>query len=419
MKITILSMGSRGDVQPCVAVACGLQREGFRVRIAAPTRYAPLIGRHGIECFPVSRSLRQLFKADPQGGRLREKLDPMRLILRPRREAVPVLDQILQELWEACQGADVILYTPLTLAGFPMASLQKKAGFLLCFQPLARTREFPSVLFPGGRLAGSWLNYLSHLTVERLACRFFRPAVTRWQRRVSREPLHAKGCFGQFYAQRGVIFNGYSSCIVPRPGDWDRHIHVTGYWFLDEGEHAWQPPAELLDFLADGEPPVGIDFGSMNDNRVAKRTRSALLGLLENNKKVVVLTGGSHLDPEELPGSERVLTSGYVPHGWLLPRLSMLIHHGGSGTTAAALRAGIPSLIMPFFYDQFFWARQLQRLGVGPAPIRCPHRLAGAMTTVERDRRMQERLIGISRQIASEKGVDNMVHAFKQELSYL
>jgi len=417
MRITILSMGSRGDVQPCVAIARGLAKQGFRMRIAAPAAYASMITRYGIECIPISHSLRQLYKADPGSTRLREQLEPTRLLFRPRRKVSDVVDRILHELWQACQDSDVIFFTPLTLAGHYMAAALGVRAHLICFQPLARTGEFPNILFPDWMPSMNGLNHASHWIAEQLLWRFFKPSISRWHDLRSPRPLRRLGCFKQFYAQKQAVFNGFSDIIVPRPGDWGSHIHITGYWFLDEDEPSWRPPPALLDFLQRGEPPVGIDFGSMNDNRVLVRARASIQALLNANRRVILLNSGGGMHAEDLPDSADLLVTGYVPHDWLLPRLSTLIHHGGAGTTAKAVRAGTPSIIMPFFFDQFFWARRLQKLGIGPPPVRSSGQLTAAIAAIDADRPMQRRLADLSRRVDAERGVENMVDAFLRECS--
>ncbi len=416
MRIGILCMGSRGDVQPCVAIGRGLSGKGFAVSITAPAEYADLVTRNGMRCQPVSQSLRRMYRTEPGSSRLRENLHQNRLLLKRRQETSPVMDSVLTELWRACQEADVILYNPLTLAGQHMARLLGKPSYMICLQPLVRTGEFPSILFPDYRIPGSWYNRASHAIVEHLAWRFLRPSINHWQaRQASGLTSHGKD-FRRFHTNEPVIFNGFSSAVVPRPRDWGSRVHITGYWFLDEGRAGWSPTSGLQRFLQSGEPPVGIDFGSMNDRRVLERARLAVRNLLEQGCRVLLFKGGSRLADTDFPADERLHLCDDVPHDWLFPQLSAVLHHGGAGTTAEALRAGIPSLIMPFFFDQFFWARQLHRRGLGPAPLKPGQNLRVGIHRLKSDAACRRRLRAVSERIKTEQGVDNMVQGLVHAL---
>ncbi len=205
---------------------------------------------------------------------------------------------------------------------------------------------------------------------------------------------------------------GFSPSIVPRPADWGSHVHVTGYWFNDP-ENGWRPPAELAHFLDAGPPPVYVGFGSMTDRDPAVVARIVLEALEQTGCRAVVLSGWARLPGvTDRPGVHFVEN---VPHDWLFPKMAAVVHHGGAGTTHAGLRAGAPTVVVPFFTDQPFWGARVAELGVGPRPIPrrelSSDRLATALCRVTRDPVMRARASAIGSRIRAEDGVANAVRA--------
>lgn len=158
-----------------------------------------------------------------------------------------------------------------------------------------------------------------------------------------------------------------SPTVISRPDDWfEPYIHIPGYFFLDTPD-TYQPPATLADFLADGAPPVCVTFGSMI-HRDAERIYGALLDVIDQTgNRAVFLTGWGVLQESLLP--ENIFVTESVPHDWLFPCCKAVVHHGGAGTTAAGLRAGIPNIVVSFAADQPFWGQRVHAIGAGPRPI--------------------------------------------------
>jgi UDP:flavonoid glycosyltransferase YjiC (YdhE family) len=153
--------------------------------------------------------------------------------------------------------------------------------------------------------------------------------------------------------------------VVPRPVDWNENVHITGYWFPENRQ--WQPPDDLTSFINTGSPPVFIGFGSMPIKDLARTLEIILEALKQTGQRAVLHTGWGGLGNQSLPDS--VLRIEYASYDWLFPQMSMVIHHGGSGTTAFGLRSGIPSCAVPFVFDQFYWGERIAQLGVGPDPV--------------------------------------------------
>jgi sterol 3beta-glucosyltransferase len=162
------------------------------------------------------------------------------------------------------------------------------------------------------------------------------------------------------------LIYGYSPVVVPRPPDWSGNQHISGYWFLDTAKD-YLPEKTLLDFLANGPPPVYIGFGSMVDHEREEITQIVINALKETNQRGILLGGWSRLGSGDLP--DFILQIDEVAHDWLFPKMAAVVHHGGAGTTAAGLRAGVPSVIVPMFGDQFFWGWCVRESGAGSEPI--------------------------------------------------
>lgn len=173
----------------------------------------------------------------------------------------------------------------------------------------------------------------------------------------------------------------------------------------------WQPPAALEDFLETGPLPVYVGFGSMPSQRPEDAAAMVVEALQRNGLRGVLYGGWGGLRPEDLP--EQIYVTGPVPHNWLFPRMAAIVHHGGAGTTAAGLWAGVPNIVTPFFGDQPFWGRQVHALGVGPQPIPrsklTVDNLSEALHTVTTDTQLRERAAALGQRIRAEDGVARAV----------
>ncbi|HEX2036809.1 MAG TPA: glycosyltransferase, partial [Chloroflexota bacterium] len=216
---------------------------------------------------------------------------------------------------------------------------------------------------------------------------------------------------------------GYSRLVVPRPPDWPPDWHVTGYWALDSATAVppWEPPAALAAFLDAGPPPVYVGFGSMAPRSAGHLTEAALQALRATGQRGILASGwaglgaasGAALPPEVFRIQE-------APHDWLFPRMAAVVHHGGAGTTAAGLRAGVPAVVTPVFGDQPFWGQRVAALGAGPRPVPMrqvtAERLAGAIHQATTDARMRATAAGLGRRLRAEDGVAQAVRAVEQHL---
>ena len=176
------------------------------------------------------------------------------------------------------------------------------------------------------------------------------------------------------------------------------------------------PPAALLDFLQYGSPPVYIGFGSMSNRNPEQTADLVIEALTLTNQRAVLLSGWGGLQGTNMPDSIFMIDS--IPHSWLFPRVSAVVHHGGASTTAAGLKAGIPSVVIPFFGDQPFWGQRVADLGVGAKPIPrkrlTAERLAKAIQEVVTNEDMRRRAMKLGKQIQTENGIESAVEIINQ-----
>ena len=223
------------------------------------------------------------------------------------------------------------------------------------------------------------------------------------------------GPYGDDRFKQNPILYGYSPAVIPPPADWNEQMRVTGYWFLDSGDD-WTPPADLLEFLQAGTPPVYIGFGSMIMRNPEATAQLIMQALARTRQRAIMLSGWGGLRSTNVPDSVFMIDA--VPHAWLFPRMAAVVHHGGAGTTSAGLRAGVPSIIVPFFADQPFWGQRVADLGVGPAPIPFKRltadRLAQAIQIAVTDQAMRQRAAELGERIRAEDGIARAAAVIQQ-----
>jgi len=365
MHIAIVAVGSRGDVQPAVALGVGLLRAGHTVRLGSYRQFAALAGEHGLQFAPIAGDIAELLQSE-QGQAMISGRNPLKLFTVIGDALRENADQSTADVIRAGEGADVIV--SVGPAYYGAASLAEARGVPFvsaALQPIYATAAFPSPLLPAPPRVAA-LNRLSHQFVEQALWQMARPVMNGARRKLGLRPwpLAAPGT-PAIRAGQPTLY-AYSPLVVPRPPDWPSSIAVTGFWFL-EAPAAWAPPPALRDFLAAGEPPVYIGFGSMNSRDPERTTELVLRALDLSGRRGLLLTGWGGLAAGLAAANIHVVDS--APHDWLFPRMGAVVHHGGSGTTAAGLRAGVPSVVVPFFADQPFWAARVAGLGAGPAPL--------------------------------------------------
>ncbi|MCC6607605.1 MAG: glycosyltransferase family 1 protein [Anaerolineae bacterium] len=412
MQIVIIALGSRGDVQPYVALGKGLHAAGHQVRLMTHDAFEPLVTAHGLE-FKIARGNVQAVADSPEMQALLEKGNFLAINAYTAQAAQKAALEWAEDGLAACQGADLIVAGIGGLfIGLSLAEKLNRPLLQAYYVPFTPTSAFAGALLPKP-LPGvlGWLNRFSHHAVRQIMWQGSRKADRLARQQVLGLPKAP--FFGPFGAAqtRGLpILYGFSPAVIAPPADWPRLAQVTGYWFL-EAETEWMPPPALVDFLAAGPPPVYVGFGSMTNRKPEETAALVIAALQQTNQRAVLLSGWGGLRGGDLPDSIFMLDA--APHDWLLPRMAAVVHHGGAGTTAAGLRAGVPSIVVPFFADQPFWGHRVAQLGVGPAPIPraqlTVERLAVAIETAVTNQPMRQRAAELGAKIRAEAGVVNAV----------
>jgi UDP:flavonoid glycosyltransferase YjiC (YdhE family) len=414
MRITVIAIGSQGDVQPFAALGAGLAKAGFTVRLASHESFRDLANAGGLEFAPITGNPRDIVQGE-QGQAWLQSTDNYLLFLKQvSRIARGMIGRLSSDMLEGSRGSDALIYSlPLAVSGYSTAEVLGIPGIPASLYPLHPTGAFPSIMTPTLPLYWGPLNRLTGAGVAELFWLIVRPLLatrTRTEAGLGRLPLRIPL---KAWRKRGQPFlYGYSPAVIPRPGDWRETEVVCGYWFGSRNEE-WKAPPDLLHFMKAGPAPLYVGFGSMASGDSTLLTQSVLEALKRTGLRAVISSGWGGLRTESLPA--RVFPVGHIPHDWLFPQCSMAVHHGGAGTTAAVLRAGIPSIVVPFFADQFFWGHLVQSRGLGPAAL--PHKKLSAEALEHRIRAVltadgiRQRCADMAGRIAREDGVGAAVAA--------
>lgn len=411
MRVLIVTAGSWGDVAPYTGLGVRLRAAGHDVALATHERFRTAVTAHGLgfRSLPVDPR-GELASAGGQG--VARAVNPAVQMTRLVRMARAFMPRLTAGVHDAVrQGADVLLSSTVTdplCAALGEALRLPALGVYL--QPIRPTTAFAPVL-TGARSLGPYGNLLGGHALQAGTDRVFGPVL----RDLRRELGLPSGPFGRPVRPPPgrQVLHGFSAHVVPRPRDWPEGHQVCGYWWpaIPPG---WRPEARLVDFLASGPPPVFAGFGSFV---AADADRlSSLIGSALRRAKVrgVVQAGWSGLHVE----NDDVITVREVPHAWLLPRTAAAVHHAGAGTTAAALRAGVPAVPVPVQLDQHFWAARLHALGVAPKPVRHQRlsagRLGDAIAEAVREPALRSRARHVAARLAEEDGARRVLDAVER-----
>ncbi len=396
MRLTVLAIGSRGDVEPFLALGRELALAGHHVTVATHPRFGSLVDQMELGFAPLSEGAVSQGPSTDEGRRWqalsRRRLVPawVGLLADVRTVACRRLDDALR----ACADADAIVASDLsTLLGWQMAEHYGR--------PLIRA----SLNLPAFNRGWSGP---APTTARRWAWRAARPWLNARRREAGLPALPAVPAgepLSELDRRRTLTLRPWSPAVGPHPGanrDW---IKVTGYWFVDRRLDP-DPSPELAAFVDDGPPPVCVDFGSMLDPD-PRMTVELVVGALRRAGQRGVFVRGRYRHAEiELP--DTVVAVDSVPHSWLFERCAAVVHHAGAGTTAAALRAGVPSVTVPHMIDQSRWARRIEQLGVASEPIPrgqlSAPRLQAAVTRVTADSGIRARARALSCRVRAEHG---------------
>jgi sterol 3beta-glucosyltransferase len=415
MRITFVTPGSRGDVQPYVALGRGLIGAGYRVRLVSTENHSNFVASNGIDFWPIETSTEDIIRSE----KMRAVMESGKLLISMAKlggELKRNAELVTRRSLEACKDSSLIV---AGIGGlFTGQSIAEKLNipFVQAHNlPFTPTASFPGVLFPNfAKIPGGYR--ISHFLTRQLLWQAYRPTD-----KIAREQVLGlntypfMGPYGRKEFAESPIIYGLSSAVIPRPPDWADNIHLTGFWFLDSPDDL-EPSEELKDFVDSGPPPVYIGFGSMSSRNPAETANIILEALRSTGERAILYSGWGGI--EKSKASENVLSVNSAPHTWLFPRCLAVIHHGGAGTTAAGLRSGSPSIVIPHHADQLFWASLVEKLGVGSKPIPrkklSAKRLAEAINEVKSNEEIQTNAARLGAQIDKEKGVKNAIDIIKK-----
>jgi sterol 3beta-glucosyltransferase len=412
-RIALLTLGTRGDVQPFIALARGLKARGHDVVLGAPENFQSWIEGHGLEYRSIGVDM-QAFVQSLQARKVMAG-NAFAMAQMWRETIVPLTRKSLDAIWQTARDADVIVYHPKTAGAADVGEATGAALFHAAPFPIFPSKAFPLFALPGNY--GQWLNQLSYklLLFSRLV---FLPTLNRWRK--DQLGLGRASPFGARTAARdrtpGQLCAVSPSVIPGYPADDSENIRTTGYWFLDEGQD-WRPDPELSDFLMRGDPPIYIGFGSMTSGDPTRLAQIIVEGVRSAGVRAILATGWGAMGEIDVPATMHLIRA--APHDALFKHVSAVVHHGGSGTTAAGLRAGLPALVCPLTVDQPFWGRRVHALGCGPKPQSLKRlrsaRLAEGLIELTKSDAYRVRAQEVASAIAKEDGVARAVEIISAE----
>lgn len=355
MKFVVVTYGTEGDTRPLAALTRALIEAGHSAHLLADAATLDA-GDLGVPATGLPGDVKGAIQASSglvgRGGGFADTAKTLATVANAHCEAW------LRATVAAGEGCDAVILSGLaSFVGLSAAEFFGVPGIGTGLIPIVPTREFPSPFLRPG-LAPRWLNRASHRLVNGLLWRAFREATNAARANVCGLPPQR-----MVWEGHPMLF-GVSPSLLPRPADWPANARVCGQWLAPTGAD-WSPPPALGEFLAAGEPPIYVGFGSM-----AGFERRSLLGEVVAavaGRRAFFYPGWSGVTGADLPAN--FLVVGDTPHAWLFPRTSLVIHHGGAGTAHSAARAGVPSVAAPFAGDQFFWADRLRKAGVAPPAV--------------------------------------------------
>lgn len=408
MRLLITTWGSRGDFQPYLALARGFQQADHKVKLAAPAvpEFSEAARRNGVDFIPLGPPMRAeaVHEAAERAFEIGDPLAQFRLIT--DELLLPNLKAMYCDIIGLKDWPELILSHFLQPAGRMSAERLRLPFVSGTLVPL----QLPSIHSPPRKLPnlGSWSNRLLWKLAISGMNASWAGGINRVRGEVGLPP--AKNLAGEDFYSPTLNLVGASQHVTPHAPDWDQWHHLTGYWFLEEME--WSPQPEVAEFFAQGPKPLVIGFGSMANTRSHRLTEIIVEAVKRSGVRAVIDPGWSDVGRGQLPDS--VIRAEGVPHSWSFPRAAAVVHHGGAGTTAAAFKAGVPSVIVPHIFDQEYWAERAFQMGVAPRPIPRKSldakRLAEAMKTATADPDMHAQAEALAAKIRNERGVETAVN---------
>ncbi|WP_341284490.1 glycosyltransferase [Priestia megaterium] len=409
MLITMLTTGTRGDTQPFMALGLELKKKGYRVRIAASEAYQNFIESYGFEYAMLRGDVSKVIESGAADDAINAD-NPLKFFSSLKNEKMMgMMVNIQKDLHKACKGAGAIVYHPGAAIGYFAAKEMDIPSILASPFPMTPTKDYPALIFYDRPRFGKIYNKLTHRIFEWGFWKIVSgPLKKYWVQQYGEGPNDFSCPYPKQRTAANPTIISSSPTVFSVSKDWPEHVHSYGNWFMDS-DHSYQPEEKLERFLKAGEPPVYIGFGSVGDKKNAGETTALVIKALKlAGKRGIINTGGSGMNQtEEI--AEDILFVKDIPHEWLFPKMSAVVHHGGAGTTAEGLRAGVPSAIIPYGNDQFAWGRKIHELGAGakaiPRKELTAEKLSAAISYTQVNE-IRSKAQEIGKQIRAEKGAE-------------
>lgn len=421
-KIGLITIGSRGDVQPYIALGKGLLNEGHEVTIITHSEFCDFVERHGIKFKSIAGDPAELMSLMVEHESM-----SISMLREASKKFGGWIKDLLETSWIACKDEkfDMLIESPSCISGIHIAEALRIAYFRAFTMPWTRTRAYPHAFVVPDKKRGGNYNYLSYVLFENIYWKGTSGAINKW--RTERLGL-GKTSLEQLQQNKVPFLYNVSPTIFPPSVDFNEWVKVTGYWFLDE-KLDYKPPQELVDFIQKAralkKKLVYIGFGSIVVSNASEMTKALVQAVIAADVYCILNKGWSErlgdksakVIEVELPDS--IYNAGTVPHDWLFPQVDAAVHHGGSGTTGATLRAGLPTIIKPFFGDQFFYANRIEEIGVGLALRNfTTKKLSDALVEITTNGKYKEKAELIKNRITKEDGVATAINCIYGELEY-
>jgi UDP:flavonoid glycosyltransferase YjiC (YdhE family) len=447
LNIVIQVIGSRGDIQPFVALGKELKKHGHRVRLATHLAFREFVNDGGLEFFNIGGDPAELMAFMVKNPGLLPNMATLRsgAIQKRRRE----MKQIIEGCWKSCfemgDGtdmhqikddpfsddidyrrrpfvADAIIANPPSLAHIHCAQRLGIPLHIMFTMPWSPTQSFPHPLaiLHQKDCQPTVANFVSYAIVDMMVWEGLGDIVNKFRKKIlALDPLDSITAPSLIHRLQIPCSYLWSPAILPKPVDWGEGIDICGFSFLP-AKSDYTPPNEIKEFLEAGPTPIYVGFGSIVVDDQISLTKIVFEAVKKSGQRAIISRGWGNLGVDEVDVPENILLIGSCPHDWLFRQVSCVIHHGGAGTTAAGLALGRPTIIIPFFGDQEFWGHIVARAGAGPVPI--PHKrltvekLSDAIEMALKDS-TKERAQEIAKKMENESGVREGVSSFHRQLN--
>jgi sterol 3beta-glucosyltransferase len=413
-RVVFATIGTRGDVQPYLALAVAMQQQGYSVLFGATEEFESLITTHGVAFHSLGPSIAEFLHQ----SRFEKAMSQSMLINGPAllRQGQRILDVAARSAWVMAQGADLILLNMNVSFGIDIAEALDIPVIMMALQPLTSTSEFPFCAYDGPDF-GKTFNQLTHTFTVVQQAYYDLPRNKLRRELMGLERRKKGGFFKDTKGRHLTTLYAYSPKVSPRPRDWPKTAMVTGYWQLPD-RTGWEPSASFSSFLENGPAPVYIGFGSMPFG-AERNTRILREAMAIWGGRAVVARGWGGINPEDLPHSVFAFDS--APHDKLFQYVSAVVHHGGAGTTSAGLHAGKPTFVVPQTVDQPYWGRRVHELGCGPLPVRLrrltPESLAENLADLTTNRTYSENAVRLAAELSAEDGTEKALRHIERVMT--